>query len=56
MEVLESMPLFKGVVKRAVVKVGTLKEEKLQIIPAEDFFKRLCDLQLRKGNNSLSSL
>lgn len=41
-QVLESEALFQGLFKRAVVKVGQTREEKILIIFADDFFNRLC--------------
>jgi hypothetical protein len=36
-----SAPLFKPVIKKALFKIGDLRQETMLLIPTKDFFKRL---------------
>jgi hypothetical protein len=47
---MQSGPLFKSVVKRAVIKVGgNTKEERMPLIQVSEFYQKLADLRVLKS-------
>lgn len=57
MTVLEKGDLFQSSLKKALIRIGVQKEERLNVILTEDFFRRLSiDLQIKKSTSEHTNL